>query len=81
MRLAIGTSLVIITASSAIGLITHLDRGAHPDAGITLAMAAACGFPGPGRASALSGKVPERVLGRAFATMVIAVAAYLIVFK
>lgn len=78
VRTAVGTSLVIITASSAIGLIAHLIAGRTFDAGITLSMAAAC-VVGALAGVGLSGKVPERVLGRAFAAMVTAVAAYLIV--
>jgi uncharacterized membrane protein YfcA len=78
VRTAVGTSLVIITASSAIGLIVHLIAGRTIDTGITLTMAAAC-VVGAGAGVALSAKVPERVLGRAFAVLVIAVAAYLIV--
>ena len=78
VRTAVGTSLVIITASSAIGLVTHLIAGRTIDTGITLTMAAACAV-GALTGVALAGKVPERVLGRAFATMVTAVAAYLIV--
>jgi uncharacterized membrane protein YfcA len=78
VRTAVGTSLVIITASSAIGLIVHLIAGRTIDTGITLTMAAAC-VVGAGAGVALSAKVPERVLGRAFAVLVVAVAAYLIV--
>jgi uncharacterized protein len=78
VRTAVGTSLVIITASSAIGLIVHLIAGRTFDTGITLTMAAAC-VVGAGAGVALSAKVPERVLGRAFAVLVTGVAAYLIV--
>lgn len=78
MRTAVGTSLVIITASSAIGLIVHLIAGRTFDTGITLTMAAAC-VVGAGAGVALSAKVPERVLGRAFAVLITGVAAYLIV--
>jgi uncharacterized membrane protein YfcA len=78
VRTAVGTSLVIITASSAIGLIVHLIAGRTFDTGITLTMAAAC-VVGAGAGVALSAKVPERVLGRAFALLVTGVAAYLIV--
>ncbi len=78
VRTAVGTSLVIITASSAIGLITHLIVGRTLDAGITGVMAGAC-VVGALTGVALSGRVSERLLGRAFAVLVTGVAAYLIV--
>ncbi len=78
VRTAVGTSLAIITASSAIGLVTHLIAGRTLDTGITLAMAAACGV-GALAGVGLSGRVPERLLGRGFAALVTGVAAYLVV--
>jgi uncharacterized protein len=77
MRTAIGTSLAIITGTSLLGLAAHLVAGRAVDAEITTAMAAAC------VAGALAGArgaqhVPQRVLGRAFALLVVAVAAYLL---
>ncbi len=42
MRTAVGTSLAIITATSLLGLATHLAAGRDLDLGITLPMTAAC---------------------------------------
>ena len=78
MRLAVGTSLVIITATSALGLAAHLAAGRDVDAGLTAAMTAAC-VAGALAGVALGGRLPERRLGRAFAGLLVAVAGYLLV--
>ena len=75
MRLAIGTSLAIITATSALALSTHLLTGPGLDIPVTLAMTAA-GVVGAVAGTTLAGRVPQRQLGHGFATMVAAVAAY-----
>ncbi len=78
MRLAIGTSLAIITATSAMGLVAHLLAGRGLDLEITGAMAAAC-VAGALAGSALAARLPERRLGRGFAGLVAVLAIYLFV--
>ena len=77
MRTAVGTSLAIITATSLLGFVTHVVAGRGLDAGLTLTMAAACVI-GALLGAAAATRVPQRVLGRSFAVMVVAVALYLL---
>jgi uncharacterized membrane protein YfcA len=78
MRTAVGTSLAIITTTSLLGLAAHLVAGRSVDLGVTAAMAVACVVGALGGV-AVSGRIPQRTLGRAFAVVVIGVAAYLLV--
>ena len=78
MRLAVGTSLAIIAATSVMGLAAHLVAGRGLDLGVTVPMTVACAA-GALAGAGLAGRVPQRVLGRGFAAMVTAVAAYLLV--
>ncbi len=78
MRTAIGTSLVIITATALLGLAAHLVAGRSLDAGVTATMAAAC-VAGAIAGAWVAGHVPQRTLGRGFALLVVAIAAYLLV--
>jgi uncharacterized membrane protein YfcA len=78
MRLAVGTSLAIIAATSVIGVTAHLVAGRAPDLGVTVAMTAAC-VAGALAGGGLAARVPQRVLGRAFTGLVVAVASYLLV--
>lgn len=78
MRTAVGTSLVIITATSLLGLAAHLLAGRSLDAGITAAMTFGC-VGGALAGAALAARIPQRHLGRGFALLVVAVAAYLLV--
>lgn len=78
VRTAVGTSLAIITATSALGLLVHLAAGRHLEAGVTLAMAGACTV-GAIAGAQLSNRVPQRALGRGFAALVTAVAVYLLI--
>jgi uncharacterized membrane protein YfcA len=78
MRTAVGTSLVITTATSLLGLAAHLLAGRHLDAGITTAMALAC-VTGALAGATLAGRVSQRTLGRGFAGLVVAIAGYLLV--
>lgn len=78
MRLAVGTSLAIIAATSVMGVAAHLLAGRAPDVGVTVAMTAAC-VAGAVAGSGLAGRVPQRTLGRAFTALVVAVAGYLLV--
>ena len=77
MRLAIGTSLVIIAATSTVALVAHLLAGRAPDAGVTLAMTAAC-VAAAVAAGGVAGRLQQRALGRGFALLVTALATYLI---
>jgi len=78
MRTAVGTSLVIITSTSLLGLGAHLLAGRSLDVDVTAAMTAAC-VAGAVAGATLAGRVPQRLLGRGFALLVVAVAAYLLV--
>ena len=78
MRTAIGTSLVIITATSLLGLGAHLHAGRSLDAGVTATLTVAC-VAGAVAGAALAGFIPQRELGRGFAVLVVAVAGYLLV--
>jgi uncharacterized protein len=78
MRTAVGTSLAIITASSALSLAAHLAAGRTVEVPVTAAMALACMIGAVGGAAA-AGHVPQRALGRGFAALVVAVAGGLVV--
>jgi uncharacterized membrane protein YfcA len=77
MRTAVGTSLAIITATSALSLAAHLAAGRVVDVPVTAAMALAC-VVGAVAGAAASGHVPQRALGRSFAALVVAVAGGLV---
>jgi uncharacterized protein len=78
MRLAIGTSLAIITASSVMGVAVHLATGRSLDPALTATMAATC-VAGALAGVRLAGRVPQRMLGRGFALLVLGVALSLLV--
>lgn len=78
MRLAVGTSLAIITATSVMGLAAHLLAGRGLDVGVTATMTAAC-VAGALAGAAFAGHVPQRQLGRGFAGLVVGVATYLLI--
>ena len=78
MRTAVGTSLVIITATSALGLGAHLLAGRSVDADVTATLTVACAA-GAIVGAALAKRIPQRELGRGFALLVVAVATYLLV--
>jgi uncharacterized membrane protein YfcA len=77
MRLAVGTSLVIITATSVMALVAHLVAGRGLDVGVTAAMTAAC-VAGALAGARLAGRVAPQRLAQGFAILVVAVAGYLI---
>lgn len=77
MRSAIGTSLAIVTTTSLLGVVVHLAAGRSLDADLTLTLSGAC-ILGALAGARLSPLVPQQTLGRAFAVLVIAVAAYLL---
>lgn len=78
MRSAIGTSLAIITTTSALGVVVHLAAGRSLDLNVTVAMGAAC-VAGALLGARLSSLIPRKTLGRAFASLVVLVAGYLLV--
>lgn len=78
MRTAVGTSLVIITATSLLGLAAHLVAGRGIEADVTITMTVAC-VAGAIAGSSVAGRIPQRVLGRGFALLVVGVACYLLV--
>ena len=78
MRVAVGTSLMIITATSAMALIAHLAAGRALDVGVTAAMTATC-IAGAHAGVRVAGRVPQRQLGASFAALVVLVASYLLV--
>ena len=78
MRTAVGTSLVIITATSLLGLVAHLLAGRSLDLDVTAAMTVAC-VVGAVAGASFASRIPQRTLGRGFAGLVVAVAAYLLI--
>lgn len=78
MRTAVGTSLVIIAATSLLGLIVHLLLGRAMEADLTLALTGSC-VAGVVGGVWLAGRVGQRSLARGFAALVTAVAIYLLV--
>lgn len=76
-RRAIATSLVIITLTGIAALASHLVTGAAPDAGLTAVLAASTAIGAMG-GTAAGGRLPEALLGRGFAVVVAAVAAFLL---
>ena len=78
MRLAVGASLAVITATSLMGLAAHLLAGRTIDIPVTATMTAACVI-GALTGVALAGRIPQRQLGRGFAGLVVVVATYLLI--
>ena len=77
MRTAVGTSLVIITATSLLGFAAHLLAGRDLDDGVTAVMTVACVAGAIGGAR-LTASIPQRALAQGFAALVVAVAGYLL---
>ena len=78
MRTAVGTSLVIIASTALLGLGAHLLAGRSLEADVTAALTLAC-VAGAVAGARMARRLPERVLGRGFALLVVAVAAYLLI--
>lgn len=77
MRLAVGTSLVIIAINSAAGVVAHLGRG-----GMDIPLAAlfiAGGFAGAIGGSRFAGHANDVVLARAFAILVAGLGTFLVI--
>jgi uncharacterized membrane protein YfcA len=78
LRRAIGTSLVVVAVVSFVGLAAHLAQGERSlDAAVTVAMAATCAT-GAIAGMRFAPRLPERVLGRAFAGVVALTAVYVL---
>ena len=60
------------------GLVAHLAAGRGPDAGLTVAMTAACAA-GAYAGAGFAGRVPQPLIGRAFAVLLTLVAGYLLI--
>jgi uncharacterized membrane protein YfcA len=77
-RRAIATSLVVVTAVSAVGLVEHLAAGADVEWGTALPFAGAAMVTASfgGRVAA---HLPRRTLARGFAALLVGVAVYLLV--
>lgn len=78
LRQAIGTSLVVVGLVSVGGLLAHLWRDAEVDVGIAAGMGAGC-MAGALAGALVSERLPQRTLGLAFAVLVAAVGAYIVV--
>jgi len=76
-RRAVATSLVIITLTGVAALVSHLVAGATPDVGLTAALAGATAV-GAVAGAVVNRRLPQRALGRAFAVLVVVVAAFLL---
>jgi uncharacterized membrane protein YfcA len=78
MRTAVGTSLAIVTATSLLAFAAHIGAGRTIDGAVAVAMTVACAA-GAWGGAAIAGRVPQPVLGRAFAVMLVLLAGYLAV--
>ena len=75
MRLAVGTSLVIIAINSGAGVLAHLGTGGI-DLGVALLFVLG-GFAGATAGGRLAGRIDEARLSRGFAALVALVGLYL----
>lgn len=75
---AVATAPAVVTITALGALAGHLATGAQPDVGITAVLAAATGVGAPVGASA-GRRLPQQALGRIFALVVLAVAAFLFI--
>jgi uncharacterized membrane protein YfcA len=76
-RRAVATSLVIITLTGAVAFLSHVLAGSDIDVGITVALALPTAL-GAFIGTRVAGRLPQAVLGRAFALVVCAVALFLL---
>ena len=81
MRLAVGTSLLIVAAKSAAGFVKYTDvlaqAGQHVD-GSLIGLFAAIGIAGSFAGNALSQRVPQAQLRRAFAGFLVVMGAFIL---
>ena len=75
MRYAAGTSLVVITITSAVALSVRAGSGAHPDWGVVLLLTAAS-VAGALTGARVAARTDTRRLAAAFTVLVLAVAVY-----
>jgi len=78
MKRAVGTSLVLIAANSAVAFASNAHHGRENFAAIEwkpVAIVAACGIAGSVAGSALSARLPAKALKRVFAVILVLVAA------
>lgn len=78
MRSAIGTSLVIVSGVSTVGVFAHLASGAALDGPVVAVLTAAC-VTGAIAGARLATRISQPALARGFALVVSGVAAYLLV--
>ncbi len=78
MRLAVGTSLAIITSTSVMALAAHLLAGRGLDIAVTASMTTACVI-GALAGARLAGRFRQAQLARGFAGLVVVVAGYLVI--
>lgn len=76
MRCAVGTSLVIVSAVSVVGLAAHFAAGSAIDPAVTAQLAGAC-VAGAIAGQGLAPRLSQRLLTRSFAVVLVAVAAYI----
>lgn len=77
-RHAVATSLVVITFTALFAVSGHIVAGAEMDVPITFTLAVSTGI-GALTGAMVGGRLPQRMLGRAFAVLVVAVAVFLLV--
>ncbi len=77
-RRAVATSLVIITLTGLVALASHLVAGTSIDVSVTASLAGATAV-GAVSGTMVGQRLPQAVLGRAFAIVVASVAAFLLV--
>ncbi len=77
-RRAIATSLVVLTLTGLAALASHLLAGSGLNVPLTLALAGATGV-GALAGTVVGRRLPQEHLGRAFAILVVAIAAFLLV--
>lgn len=77
-RRAVATSLVIITLTGLVALVSHLLAGTSIDVPVTASLAGATAVGAVG-GTMLGKRVPQAILGRAFAVVVLAVAVFLLI--
>jgi uncharacterized protein len=75
---AVATSLVIITLTGVAALASHLAAGATVDAGLTASLAIPTAV-GAVAGTVIGRRLPQAVLGQAFAVMLTAVALFLVI--
>lgn len=78
MRYAIASSLVIITLTASVALASHLAADIEVDVGVTALLAGSTAA-GALLGSSLGRQLPQRMLARAFAVVVTALAGFLVI--